>query len=227
MKLDKTQEPQYNRLLELRDKKGITPLGLMTNQVWHDDPKRLVFTLARYKFVSKMLHGKKSVLEVGCGDGFGSRIVLAEVDRLTTIDFDPVFIQDIENRMEDKWRFDTRLHDILSGPVPGRFDAAYSLDLIEHIPRQSEEIFFSNISDSLENDGVLIIGTPSAQSEPYASPSSKEGHINLKTHTELKRLARKYFTNVFVFSMNDEVVHTGFYPMAHYLFALCVGKKGA
>ena len=25
--------------------------------------------------------------------------------------------------------------------------------------------------------------------------------------------------------MNDEVVHTGFYPMAHYLFALCAGKK--
>jgi len=25
--------------------------------------------------------------------------------------------------------------------------------------------------------------------------------------------------------MNDEVVHTGYYPMAHYLFALCVGRK--
>jgi hypothetical protein len=24
-----------------------------------------------------------------------------------------------------------------------------------------------------------------------------------------------------MFSMNDEVVHTGFHPMAHYLFALC------
>ena len=30
-----------------------------------------------------------------------------------------------------------------------------------------------------------------------------------------------HFRNVFIFSMNDEVVHTGFYPMAHYLFALC------
>jgi hypothetical protein len=25
--------------------------------------------------------------------------------------------------------------------------------------------------------------------------------------------------------MNDETVHTGFYPMAHYLIALCCGKK--
>jgi hypothetical protein len=26
--------------------------------------------------------------------------------------------------------------------------------------------------------------------------------------------------------MNDEVVHTGFYPMCHYLFALACGKRG-
>mgnify|MGYP007028595943 CR=1 FL=1 len=35
----------------------------------------------------------------------------------------------------------------------------------------------------------------------------------------------RFFDNVFLFSMNDEVVHTGFTPMAHYLFALCVGPK--
>jgi hypothetical protein len=25
--------------------------------------------------------------------------------------------------------------------------------------------------------------------------------------------------------MNDEVVHTGFAPMAHYLFAVCTGRR--
>ena len=35
----------------------------------------------------------------------------------------------------------------------------------------------------------------------------------------------KYFENVFLFSMNDEVVHTGFSPMAHYLFVICCQKK--
>jgi hypothetical protein len=35
----------------------------------------------------------------------------------------------------------------------------------------------------------------------------------------------RYFQNVFVFSMNDEVVHTGFSPMAHYLFAMGVGVR--
>lgn len=33
------------------------------------------------------------------------------------------------------------------------------------------------------------------------------------------------FRDVFLFSMNDEVVHTGFTPMAHYLFAIGSGRK--
>jgi hypothetical protein len=41
----------------------------------------------------------------------------------------------------------------------------------------------------------------------------------------LKMLLELYFHNVFIFSMNDEVVHTGYYKMAHYLLALCVGKR--
>jgi hypothetical protein len=42
----------------------------------------------------------------------------------------------------------------------------------------------------------------------------------------LKNVLERFFTNVFLFSMNDEVVHTGFSPMAHYLFCLCVGVRG-
>ena len=29
----------------------------------------------------------------------------------------------------------------------------------------------------------------------------------------------------FIFSMNDEIVHTGFYPMAHYLFGIGIGVR--
>jgi hypothetical protein len=45
--------------------------------------------------------------------------------------------------------------------------------------------------------------------------------VNCKTAKDLRQLMQKFFHNVFIFSMNDEVVHTGFHPMAHYLFAVC------
>jgi len=197
----------------------------MNNQVWHDDPRRLVFTLARYKFVAKMLSGKSHVMEVGCGDAFGSRIVKQEVEALTVLDFDPVFVEDIEARRDPAWPLSAYVHDMLSGPFPGEFDAIYSLDVLEHIPLAQEELFLGNILRSLRNDGVLIIGMPSLESQAHASPQSKEGHVNCKTGKDFKRLMEKCFHNVFLFAMNDEVVHTGFYPMAHYLIALCATRR--
>lgn len=218
-------EPRYKALLSLRDKKGLSKMGLITNQAWHDEPKQLLFILARYKFVAKMLSGKRKVLEVGCGDAFGTRIVLVEVGSVCAIDIEPFFVKDANKRMEKKWEFNCKVHDILSSPVDGPFDAAYSLDVIEHIPKAKEQLFMSNIVRSLSDEGVLIVGMPSMHSQVYASKFSKKCHVNCKGHAELKKLMLKYFHNAFIFSMNDEVVHTGFYPLAHYLFALGVGKR--
>lgn len=219
------RERQYNNCLEIKDEHGLTPLGLMTNQVWWDDPRRVVFSLARYKFVSKMLSGRKRVLEVGCGDGFASRIVLQEVKELVTVDFDPIFIDDINERMTDRWKFSAHTHDILSGPVEGKFDGIYSLDVMEHIPQEKEHLYVGNILASLNPQGAVIIGMPSLESQQYASPPSKAGHINCKSGPDFKKVMEKCFHNVFLFSMNDEVVHTGFYPMAHYLLAVCTQPK--
>jgi SAM-dependent methyltransferase len=223
--MEQTREPQYNACLAVRDRKGLATMGIMSSFVWQTDPKRLCFVLARYKFVAKMLAGKSRVLEVGCADAFGSRIVRQFVPFVTVTDFDPVFTQDAQERMDHDWGLDVVLHDMLAGPIPGNFDAAYSLDVLEHIHRQDERRFLRNIVDSLTPDGVLIIGSPSLESQKYASPGSIAGHVNCKSGDELKRVLGEFFANVFLFSMNDEVVHTGFAPMAHYLFALCCNRK--
>jgi cyclopropane fatty-acyl-phospholipid synthase-like methyltransferase len=223
--MEQTREPQYNACLAERDRKGLATMGIMSSFVWHTDPKRLGFVLARYKFVAKMLSGKSNVLEVGCADAFGSRIVRQFVPSVTVTDFDPVFTQDARERMGPDWGFKVLTHDMLSGPVPGKFDAAYSLDVLEHIDRRDERRFLRNIVASLTDDGVLIIGSPSLESQKYASPGSIAGHVNCKSGDELKRVMSEFFANVFLFSMNDEVVHTGFAPMAHYLFALCCNRR--
>jgi 2-polyprenyl-3-methyl-5-hydroxy-6-metoxy-1,4-benzoquinol methylase len=220
-----TREPQYQALLDHRSSKGVATLGVMNNQVWHDDPRRLVFTLARYKFVSKLLSGKATALEVGCGDAFASRIVKQEVRELTVIDFDPLFVEDIRSRADPAWPMASAVHDMLAGPYPGTFEAIYSLDVLEHIPRKSEDLFIANVLASLSLHGVLIVGMPSLESQTHASPQSKEGHVNCKSGKEFKTLMERFFYNVFLFSMNDEVVHTGFYPMAHYLLAVCTGPR--
>ncbi|MGA1823324.1 MAG: class I SAM-dependent methyltransferase [bacterium] len=220
-----TREPQYQCCLDFEKKYGLQTLGYMSSHTWLTDPKRLLFVLSRYKFVAKMLSGMKNVLEIGCADAFGTRIVCQEVDSLLAVDFDPLFINDAHTRNREPYTFRCIVHDILEGPLEEAFDGVYSLDVIEHISQEKENLFLSNIVKSLSPQGTVIIGTPSLQSQIYASPASTEGHINCKDHAQLKDLLLTYFHNVFIFSMNDEVVHTGFYPMAHYLMALCCHPK--
>lgn len=222
-----TKEPQYEALVKLKKGKGLTTLGMMNNQVWQDDPRRLVFTLSRYKFVAKLLAGKQRALEVGCGDAFASRIVKQEVQSLTVIDFDPIFVADIQDRADPQWPMPSAVHDMLAGPYPASFDAIYSLDVLEHIEQANEVQFVENILKSLDPSGVLIVGMPSLESQAYASPQSKIGHVNCKSGKDLQALFACYFHNVFLFSMNDEVVHTGFTPMAHYVIVVCTTPRSA
>jgi len=222
---EQTREPQYNRCVDLKARFGLTSLGLMTNQVWYDDPRRLTFLLARYKFVAKMLSGRRNAGEVGCGDAFGTRVVLQEVPDVTVYDFDAMFIEDVRARYDERWPLKAELHDIVFAPLPRKHEGLFSLDVLEHIAPVNEHAYLANLRGSLEPEGVLIIGTPSIESQAYASLLSKEGHINCKSGSELKALLENFFTKVFLFSMNDEVVHTGFSPLAHYLFVMCTGPK--
>jgi 2-polyprenyl-3-methyl-5-hydroxy-6-metoxy-1,4-benzoquinol methylase len=223
---DETREPQYDILFKVKEKHGDTRLGMMINESWNEDPRRTVFTLARYKFVSKMLAGRKSVLEVGCADAFATRIVQQAVGRVTAVDFDPIFIADVQARANPHWPMEAFVHDMLKGPVPGTFDAAYAMDVLEHIEPNDEKQFVRNLIASLTKEAICIFGMPSLESQTHASPQSKIGHINCKSGHDFKALMETYFHTVFVFSMNDEVVHTGYYPMAHYLIAVCCHLKG-
>lgn len=228
MEPERTREPQYQEHVTLRDQKGLTALGLRANAFWELDPRGLLFTMARHKFVAKLLSGRQRVLEVGCGDAFCTRLVLQEVGSVCAVDFDAVFLEDAAVRLagEERWKVELRQHDMLDGPVMGPFEAAYSLDVLEHIQPEDERTFLKNAADSLEPHGVLVIGMPSLPSQAYASERSRAGHVNCKDGPALNALMSEFFENVFMFSMNDEVVHTGHHGMAHYLFAVGVGPKG-
>jgi 2-polyprenyl-3-methyl-5-hydroxy-6-metoxy-1,4-benzoquinol methylase len=219
-------EAQYQVQIDEFMRLGPPELGPMTGQVWREDPRRLVILLARYKFVSKMLDGKQSAIEFGCGDGFGMRIVLQTVDSVHGVDFDEVFIDWARrNALREKLHCTFEILDFVKGAPAGSYEASYSLDVIEHIPESLESRYVDHLADVLAPNGICIVGSPNITATPYASRASLEGHINLKSAQTLRATLSRRFENIFIFSMNDEVVHTGFTPMAHYLFALCTGVR--
>lgn len=224
---NQTKEPQNQSQIDDFKQLGPATFGPWTSHIWRQDPRHMCFLLSRYKFVAKMLRGKDAVLEVGCGDAVGTPIVLQAVGRVHGVDFEPLVLMDAMERYrrEGIERASFSVHDVTSGPPPGRFDAAFSLDVIEHVPPGMEDIFIDNICAALGEHAVFVVGTPNVTANEYASPASKAGHINLKSAESLHGVLARRFHNVFDFGMNDEVVHTGYASMAHYLFAVGVGLK--
>jgi hypothetical protein len=146
------------------------------------------------------------------------------------------------------------VHDILSGPLPVPHDSIYSLNALEHVYPEQEDVFARNLRDSLAHDhDVLIVGcashcrpTPIADGAGRGSATSADapnGQIGAsvargystdtqmrrmvfpRSGAELKTLLERYFHAVFLFSMSDEIIRAGADPMSQYVFALCCSKK--
>ena len=217
----------YTRAAEMLFAPNEVALGPWTSYSLIHDPKHMAFVLARYKFCAKMLHGKQRVLEVGAGDGFGLPLIAQAVGQVYAADWDSRLLEGNARRLAHLANV-TYVHADLNERAPDlRVDAAYMIDVIEHIDPAVEARFLENLVGCLTPQGILLTGTPNITASAYASPPSQAAHINLKSMETLRVLMERYFENVFLFGMNDEVVHTGYGAMCHYLWSLAVGVRPA
>lgn len=201
-------------------------LGAPTSYSLTHDPKHLVFVLSRYKFCAEMLQGKKTVLELGCGDGIGLPLIAQVAEHVYGVDWEERPLESIRRRLLKHIKNVTLIClDPTIEKLDIKVDAALSIDFIEHIDPAKETALLENVVSCLPQNGVLITGTPNISAKEYASPCSAVQHTNLKSMESLRELMERYFENVFMFGMNDEVLHTGFAPMCHYIWSVAAGLK--
>lgn len=193
--------------------------------IFKKDPKYLTFLFSRYKFVSKMVDKNSLVAEFGAGEGFASPIVAANSKRLDLYDFYKPSYEEGKNFTKSFNNIKFYNKDILSLKIKNRYDFIYSLDVLEHISKKQEKLFFKSIVRNLKKNGSAIIGIPTLFFQKYTSIENKSAHINCKNYDGFKNLCKKYFQNVFIFSMTDETLHTGFEKISPYLISICCFKK--
>ena len=202
--------------LRSEDRESESPLQLTPgwNESWIRDPKSILFILARYKFVMKMLRTTDTVLEVGCGEGIGAQMISTSCSYYLGLDRYEKKIKRASDKAIGTQSF--KAHDILLSAYPNKFDVVFSLDVIEHVYPEGQSLFIDNLCSSIKPGGILIIGSPSIESQEYASDISKAGHVGCMPAEAQRQLVAKRCARVLSFSMNDEVVHTGFSRMSNY-----------
>ena len=199
-------------------------LGQFLSYQFTKTPRRVLYSMSYYKFAAKIIGSGKRVLDVGCGEGLGTWLLALECGKAKGIDMDSDAIKIAKkNSISSKISF--KCENFLTTDTKKRkWDAIVIFDVIEHILPMNMSRFFQKVTSCLNSSGVIIIGTPNITSHQYASEITKVGHVNIYSADRLEEELRQYFSHVFIFGANDEIIHTGFLPMAQYLIAISCGK---
>lgn len=203
-------------------------LGATASRVLTDDPLYFSIYAARYKFVSRILNQVENLIEVGCGDGFGATFLSKVSTNLRCFDIDERTLEECRQRLARLSNTTFLYHDFVNSPLEdhgGKADALVMVDVLEHIYPEEEESFLKNSLALLRSDGFAVFGTPNVEAERFASENSRRTHVNLKSSRALRETMEVYFDRVILLGQNDEVVHTGFFGMCHYLWAIGFSPK--
>lgn len=225
-----------DREYELWSKYGTTQkeksvtLGPHTSFEYNNSRRAILFTMSRYKFAMKMLGGgiseeKKSILDLGCSDGFGTYYVAEFAEKVLGVDFDEEAIDyAISNPGKNGGNIEFRKENFLDKTY-GEFDGIVSFDVIEHIYPENVDTYMRTVINNLKDTGTFIVGTPSLETQKYSKENISGAHVNVYRGEDFYKMLNMYFNNVYLFTQNDEIIHTGHLRMANYLIAVCSYKK--
>lgn len=98
--------------------------------------------------------GKKSLLEIGAGDGFDASYFQYQGFEVLATDLSPKMVEECERR-----GLSARVADVYSLDKLGRtFGAVYSMNVLLHVPQKDLLLVLKNVRDALNDDGLFFLG---------------------------------------------------------------------
>jgi SAM-dependent methyltransferase len=145
--------------------------------------------LARYWWACSLAPGR-SVLDAGCGVGYGSAMLArAGATEVTGIDVSAKAVDAASERAPDNASFVAG--DIRALPFDdGSFDLAVCFEVIEHVDRQDEVI--AELARVLAPAGVLALSSPNRDVYPAGNPH----HLHEYVPEELRAALAAQFAHV-------------------------------
>ena len=156
--------------------------GEMWYEHWH-----------RYHYVLPLVTGKV-VLDVACGEGYGSALLSRQAARVSGVDISAEAIAHGRGAYAD--RANLELFEAPCTHLPfaaASFDIVVSFETIEHIGEQAE--FLDELKRVLKADGVLILSCPNKAEYSDKRGFSNEFHVKELYRPELEALLAPRFAH--------------------------------
>jgi len=119
--------------------------GEIAHEHWH-----------RYAFARRLGAGKR-VLDVACGEGYGSALLAGVAGSVTGIDIDAAAVAHARQRYAALANVSFAEGSAATLPLPdASVDVVVSFETIEHLPRADQPRMLAEIARVLTEDGVLV-----------------------------------------------------------------------
>jgi len=162
--------PDMNDELEMTGERFVPgAAGEIWYEHWH-----------RYLFASPLVAGRE-VLDVACGEGYGSALLARSARRVTGVDVASDVVAHARARYASHTNLTFREADCAALPfADASFDAVVSFETIEHVAAQ--QMFLDEVRRVLRSDGIFILSCPNK-----VEYSDKRGVVNAFHVRELYR----------------------------------------
>jgi ubiquinone/menaquinone biosynthesis C-methylase UbiE len=150
----------------------------------------------RYYFASRFAKNKR-VLDMACGEGYGSAFLSRYAEEVVGIDSDPATV----DHAREKYSSITNLHFEIghcedSPPGNQSFDMVVAFELLEHLDSNDQTKFLKNVRRVLKQEGLFIVSSPDKAEYAETHQSRNEFHKQELTLSELREFLGSHFKYV-------------------------------
>ena len=147
----------------------------------------------RYAFARRYAAGKR-VLDVACGEGYGSALLATVAREVTGVDIDGPTVEHARGTYASLRNLAFVEGSAAKLPMPdASVDLVVSFETIEHLDTVDQPRMLAEFSRVLTGDGVLVLSAPNrpeySESRGYVNPYHRHEH----DRAELERLLRVTF----------------------------------
>jgi SAM-dependent methyltransferase len=152
--------------------------------------------LHRYVMAAELAVGR-SVLDIACGEGYGSSLLSKTADSVIGVDVDEDTVAHARRRYSNE-TLSFVVGTCENLPIKSHsIDVVASFETIEHV--NDHDGMLSEIKRILRSDGVLIISSPNKDEFAALSNEQNPFHIKELTRGELQACLASRFTHVALF----------------------------
>jgi len=150
------------------------------------------YMFGRYLFSLKYVKNK-SVLDTGCGLGWGGYLISGYPKILISVEIDNKSLDFAKKHWKSN-KIDFRKLSILKlSKLKKIFDTVLSYEVIEHLKFSDGEIYINEVSKILKSKGTFILSSYFPSLEKYAKFSEKKNkfHLHIYTKKEMRFILEK------------------------------------